>query len=623
MQLYVGSSSQFIEDTVKNRIADKLKASFFDQLGSNPSPNEVRSWQNSLPRVCTLMQYAGLLDQGVILEYRIPSTSRRLDLMLTGVDGANRPHAVVVELKQWENVSRSEVDDCVVTFLGGMLRDALHPSRQVGNYQSYLENNLTAFTSGAVGIASCSFLHNLQYSSDNELFSPRHTALLSKYPLFAGDQTAELLKFIGDFVGGGDGHAVLAQVLESKYRASKKLLEHTSEVIKREPVYILLDEQQVAFNAVLAAVRRGFGEKTKAVILIKGGPGTGKSVIALNLVAELCGMGYNAQHATGSKAFTENVRRMVGSTAASQFRFFASYQGAEPNEIDVLILDEAHRMYATGNSRWTPKAQRSDRPLIEHIIEAAKVTVFFIDDLQVVRPDEVGRVALIRETALKLGVQLYEYELEAQFRCNGSDAFINWVDNTLGLRETANECWDEDDPFEFKIFDDVREMERVIREKQANDESARLVAGFCWKWSAPDAQGMLVEDVVIDGWSMPWNAKSDAGRLAAGVPRSHFWASDPNGINQVGCIYTAQNFEFDYVGVIFGGDLRYDPVAKTWVADKFNSFDSVVKRAGGDEYLGHVKRAYRVLLTRGLKGCFVYFSDPATREFFRSRICRS
>lgn len=621
MQLYVGSSLQFIEDTVTNRITDKLKTSYFDYLGREPSPGEARSWQNSLPHVCALMQYSGLLDQGVILEYRLPRTSQRLDLMMTGVDATNKPHAVIVELKQWEAVQRSEISDCVVTFLGGKFRDVLHPSRQVGNYQIYLENNQTAFNSGAVGIASCSFLHNLKFSPHSEIFDSRHSDLLRQYPLFTKGQTSDLLSYIKNLVGRGGGQAVLDKVLKSKYRAGKKLLEHTSAVIKREPTFVLLDEQQVAFNAVFAAVNRAFDDKTKSVILIKGGPGTGKSVIALNLVAELCGRGYNAQHATGSKAFTENVRKLVGNTAALQFKFFASYQGAERNEVDVLILDEAHRMYATGNSRWTPKAQRSTRPLIEHIIEAAKVSVFFIDDLQVVRPDEVGRVSLIRATAQKLRVPLYEYELEAQFRCSGSDAFINWVDNTLGLRATANECWDEGDPFEFKIFDDIRELESAIRERQTADESARLVAGFCWKWSAPDAQGKLIEDVVIDGWSMPWNAKPDAGRLAAGIPRSHFWASDPNGINQVGCIYTAQNFEFDYVGVIFGRDLRYDPSAKEWVADKSQSFDSVVKRADDGHYLGLVKNAYRVLLTRGLKGCFVYFADPATRDFFRSRIC--
>ncbi|HYE13961.1 MAG TPA: DNA/RNA helicase domain-containing protein, partial [Pyrinomonadaceae bacterium] len=268
-----------------------------------------------------------------------------------------------------------------------------------------------------------------------------------------------------------------------------------------------------------------------------------------------------------------------------------------------------------------PKAKRSDRPLIEHIIEAAKVTVFFIDDLQVVRPDEVGRVALIEETVQRMGVNLYEFELETQFRCNGSDGFVKWVDNTLGLRPTANECWDINDPFEFKIFNDVRELERAIRDKQTNTDTARLVAGFCWKWSAPDAEGNLIGDVAIGDWAMPWNAKSDAGRLAAGIPRSHFWASDPKGINQVGCIYTAQNFEFDYVGVIFGLDLRYDTTSRKWVADKNQSFDSVVTKAEEDHYLALVKNAYRVLLTRGLKGCYVYFLDPATRDYFESRLC--
>jgi DUF2075 family protein len=620
MQLYAGTSKQFVEDTLQGRIAEKLRASFFDYFRFNPSPGEVRSWQNSLTKMSMVVQYAALMDHGIILEYKLPLSSRRLDCMVTGLGEDNKKaNAVIVELKQWDTVSFSEIQDCVVTYVGKGLRDVLHPSRQVGNYQEYLENCHTAFTSEEVGLASCSYLHNLQYDPQNELFNSRHSAILGQYPLFTADQVDEFAGYLKRYVGEGDGQEVLGTVLKSKYRVSKKLLDHTSAIIKREKTYVLLDEQQVVFNAVLDTARKGFHEKTKVVLLIKGGPGTGKSVIALNLVAELSGLGYNAQHATGSKAFTENVRKVVGSQASMQFKYFASYQSAEPNAIDVLMLDEAHRMYATGNSRFTPKAERSDRPLIEHIIEAAKVTVFFIDDLQVVRPDEVGRSSLIRDTAAKLGAKLYEFELEAQFRCNGSDGFINWIDNTLGIRKTANVLWDRSDPFDFRIFDSVQEIEKEIRSRQEDGDTARLAAGFCWQWSKPDKNGQLVNDVVIGDWSMPWNAKPDATRLAANIPKSHYWATEANGINQVGCIYTAQNFEFDYVGVIFGLDLRYDPQSSAWVSDKTHSHDSVVKRSK-DQFTELVKNTYRVLLTRGLKGCYVYFMDEDTRNFFRSRM---
>jgi uncharacterized protein len=622
MQLYAGSSRQFIEDAVQSRLAEKLKVAYKNYYKRDPPAGEHRSWQNSLSRMCMVMQYASLLDNGVLLEYKLPHTSNRLDLMITGYGKASEPNAVIVELKQWEDVRPSWIPESVVTYVGKGWRDVAHPSRQVGNYQLYLENTHTAFQEGGVGLAACSYLHNIQFTEQNELFHPRHASLLKEYPLYAGDQTSELTEFIASRVGEGDGQEVLATVLQSKYRASKKLLEHVGQVIRREKTYVLLDEQQVAFNAVLAAAQKGFHDKEKVVILIQGGPGTGKSILALNLVAELSAQGYNAQHATGSKAFTENVRKILGSKAAIQFKFFASYQGVERDAVDVLILDEAHRMYATGNTRFTPTAERSDRPLIEHVIEAAKVSVFFIDDLQVVRPDEVGRTALIRDTATKLSVRLHEFELDSQFRCMGSDGFINWVDTTLGLRETANVYWDSSDPFEFKIFDGVKELEVAIREKAEQGFKARLAAGFCWPWSKPGPSGNLVNDVLVGDWSMPWNARSDSTRLGEGIPKSHYWATDPRGINQVGCVYTAQNFEFDYVGVIFGSDLRYDTVSGTWVGDKSKSFDSAVKRSK-NQFVDLVKNAYRILLTRGMKGCYVYFVDENTRDFFGSLIKKS
>jgi len=619
MQLYAGTSKQFIEDTVQSRIAEKLTVAYQNYFRRKPPIGEFRSWQNSLSRICMVLQHASLTDHGVALEYQMPSNSKRLDFMITGYDDSSRANAVIVELKQWDKVERSWIPDSVVTYVGSGLRDVLHPSRQVGNYQLYLENTHAVFHPGGIGLSSCSYLHNIQFDKDSELFDERHRVILNTYPLFAGDQTSQMEAFIARAVGKGNGQGILAKVLQSKYRASKQLLDHVGEVLKGEGCFVLLDEQQVAFNAVLASAREGFHQKDKVVILIQGGPGTGKSLIALNLVAELSAQGYNTQHATGSKAFTENVRKIVGSRAAIQFRFFANYQGAERDAVDVLILDEAHRMFATGNGRFTPASQRSDRPLIEHIIDAAKVSVFFIDDRQVVRPAEVGRVALIRETASKMNAALHEFELDSQFRCMGSDAFINWIDSTLGIRESADTYWDSSDPYEFRIFDSVRELETTIREKQTENQKARLGAGFCWEWSNPNADGTLANDVVVGDWSMPWNAKPDSTRLARGIPKSHYWATDPAGINQVGCIYTAQNFEFDYVGVIFGLDLRYDPTSSTWVGDKTQSHDSVVKRSG-EQFVELVKNTYRVLLTRGIRGCYVYFMDRSTRDHFKSLI---
>ena len=204
-------------------------------------------------------------------------------------------------------------------------------------------------------------------------------------------------------------------------------------------------------------------------------------------------------------------------------------------------------------------------------------------------------------------------------KCLGFTRLQSSLDNTLGIKKTANVIWDLHEEFDFKIFEDVFALEKEIVDKSSNGFTARMTAGFCWEWSKPDKDGNLIKDVCIASFMRPWNAKPDAGRLAPGIPKAPFWAYYPNGINQIGCIYTAQGFEFDYIGVIFGKDLLYNFDKQTWEGNLSESFDSVVKRSG-DKFVDLVKNTYRVLLSRGMKGCYVYFMDKNTERFFKSRI---
>jgi DUF2075 family protein len=617
VKLYAGTTEQFRADAQMHRIADKLVAEYVTQIGRKPAPSEVHSWQNSLMALSMLLDQAELNDHGVILEYQLGNTSRRLDAMLTGHAATSAENAVVVELKQWsgESIGPSTADNCVELYVGKQVRRVLHPSVQVGGYQQWLLDNHSVFyETDAVALTAVSFLHNLSFDPDGELWSDRHAEALHHNPLYTGDQSVELAELLNHHLSAGEGVTVMSRVLESKYRPSRKLLEHTAAMIKAQSEFVLLDEQRVAFESVLAEARDGFHDAKKSVVLVQGGPGTGKSIIALHLVGELAKRGYNAMHATGSKAFTENMRRVVGQRAGqSQFRYFNQFGNAAPNDVDVLILDEAHRLRDTSASRFTPKAKRTDIPQVDELIQAAKTTVFFIDDHQVVRPNEVGSTQLILEAADRNKADVTTFELETQFRLAGSKAFLQWVDGLLGLTpESANPTWDPDrEAFDFRIVDSVEQLDALIRSKADEGYSARLTAGFCWPWSNPNADGTLVNDVKVGAWQMPWNAKPDAGRLAPGIPPSNFWASDPNGINQVGCVYTAQGFEFDYVGVIWGRDLRWDPATNTWIGDRSQSHDSIVKRSS-DRFTDLVKRTYRVLLTRGLKGCFLFLDDGAT-----------
>jgi DUF2075 family protein len=621
MHVYSGDTSTFIDEADGGVIVDKISAKFAERFGHRPGQSEIRAWRGSLSEVGMLLRRERMTDHGIVVEMQLPLTSRRLDCLITGHDDAGRANAVIVELKQWNQVESSPIADCVTTFIGSGMRDVLHPSAQADGYRQYLQDTHTAFADGSVGLHSCAWLHNMRRHDAELLFDDRFAALVDVSPPYTADSLADLGGYLHGRLGEGDGMRVLERVVNGRYRPHKRLLEHVAETIAAHPTYILLDDQRVAFNHILTHVRAGQLRDERAVFLIRGGPGTGKSVIAVNLVGELARHGFTVNHATGSKAFTQTLRSAVGKRAAAVFSYYRNYATAEPDGLDVLVLDEAHRVRATSDNRFTKKVDRSGRPQVDELIHAARTTVFFIDDLQVVRPGEVGSSTLIRDAARRAGARLVEHELETQFRCAGSDLYVRWIATLLGLEEDGPINWDSEQEFDFDLVDSPQELEALIRMRDSEGFTGRLAAGFCWPWSNPQEDGSLVNDVVIDGWSMPWNAKPEVRRLAPGIPKADTWATEPGGVDQVGCIYTAQGFEYDYAGVIVGPDLVWRD-GNGWVGRPEYSKDSVVtRRAKSSDYTftDLVKHTYRVLLTRGLRGCYVYFADDETRQYVASK----
>ena len=622
MRLYAGTTRDFVADATRNNIARRLESAFVEHFRHRPSPAEVRSWEESLARLGLVVSSAKLTDHGIFLEYQLPQNSRRIDALITGVDKDKRENAVIVELKQWQKSEPSDAEAMVTTWLGGELRDKLHPSVQAQGYRDYLADMHSAFHEepDPILLSACAYLHNYRASLDDPIRAPKFQDSVSRAPLFDATQGAELEDFLVARLSRGHGIPVLQRIEESKLRPSKKLLEHISAVVDGEPRFVLLDEQRVVFERTLTEAKKGFSGLRKSVVLVQGGPGTGKSVLAANLLGKLSRADLHTQYTTGSKAFTETLRKILGKRAAAQLTYSNNYTKSEPNSVDVLICDEAHRIREKSTTQYMTTGERAAMgPQIDELLNAAKVSVFFIDDLQVVRPGEAGSAELIRAAAKKVGADLKEYQLEAQFRCAGSDAFVNWVDNTLDIRPTANQIWKrKDEAFDFRIFRSVETLDRAIRERSTPESSARLVAGFCWPWRKANGDGSLPDDVVIGNFHRPWNAKPESKKLAAGIPKAPLWAHDPGGINQVGCVYTAQGFEFDYVGVIWGQDLRFDSSTQKWIADKTFSKDNVVRRSG-DAFADYVRNIYRVLLSRGLKGCYVYCEDEETAKFLLSR----
>lgn len=620
MRLYSGTTVQFIQDTTQNQIADKLKIAFFNYFHYSPSIGEFTSWENSLRALSLVFQYSELKDHGIILEYQLPSTSKRLDCLVCGKDGGFRDNAIIVELKQWQECEESDGEGEVLTWISGKKRNVLHPSIQVGQYRQYLKDYHTAFYEGnsPIILHACAYLHNYPYRENDELFAKKFREATERYPIFLKDKVEMLKKFLVQNLKNGGGIEILEKIDKSRQKPSFQLMEHVAQVINGKPEYTLLDEQKVVFDMVLSAAKKGLDDKVKRSIIVEGGPGTGKSVIAMNLMGELSSRHYNTHYATGSRAFTSTLRKILGSRSSLQLRYFNSYSTEPENGVDVLVADEAHRLWHLDIDRFKKKEQRSDKLIVEQLVRASRVSVFFVDNLQIIRPSEVGSSTYIEEHAASCGALVSKYKLDVQFRCKGSESFVNWVNNTLDIERTPNVIWTGEESFDFRIFKDPMDLETALRNKIKEGKTARMTAGFCWNWSVPNQDGTLVNDVVIGDYRRPWNARSGKNKPAKGIPVEKLWAYDQNGINQVGCIYTAQGFEFDYVGVIFGEDLNYNFDSQAWEGHPENSKDKPAKRSK-ERFTDFVKNTYRVLLSRGIEGAYVYFVNKETEKFVRSR----
>jgi DUF2075 family protein len=411
--------------------------------------------------------------------------------------------------------------------------------------------------------------------------------------------------------------------MNSTVRPSRHLLTYAARELKERSHFTLLDEQRVAYELVLHAVERARAADHKSVVVVSGGPGSGKSVIALSLLGELARQGRSALHATGSKSFTQTLRRYAGkgsSRLKNMFLYFNSFMTAERNGIDVLICDEAHRIRETSVNRFTRSAQRHGaRAQLEELLAAARIPVFLLDEHQVVKPGELGNVDIITTYARRMNLEVDLVSLHDQFRCGGSETFEKWVLNLLGLDGGQPAVWEGDGRFDLRVADTPEEMESFLAAKQAAGETARMTAGYCWPWSDPRPDGTLVDDVTIGSWSRPWNVKSD--RSVGDAPGSPFWATDPAGFGQVGCIYTAQGFEYEWSGVIIGPDLVARNGRLITNRDEFKDPNFRSRKTVSDSEADRlIRNTYKVLMTRGMRGTILYATDAETRTFLDDHV---
>lgn len=614
---YSASSLAASTDSVAERLFEQM----LHQAGRRTSPSEVRSWNRSLPVIAQDLIDAGLSNVEVILEYQLPLTSQRADVVLAGnhpVTG--RPSYVVLELKQWTQARLWEGDPGLVEVEGMPGGPKLHPAQQVRGYSTHIVDFARSLSGDEDAVAGAAYLHNaLRREKVADLFG---APLDVHGQLFTGSDRGRFHEFLrsrlSDITPGAPSADAL---LDSVVAPSKQLLALAAEEVQHREQFTLLGNQQLAVNIIRHQVEHARRADRKSVIIVTGGPGSGKSVIALSLLGELAREGRTVMHATGSRSFTLTLRKVAGSRSPrvqKLFKYFNQFVDANRNDLDVLILDEAHRIRETSVNRYTKAEHRTGRSQLDELMAAARVAVFLLDQNQVVRPGEMGSQDAIASYATAQGLGVLSVPLGEQFRCGGSLAYVAWVERLLGIVDGEPTRWECDERFELSVADNPWELEQIIRTR-SNDGAgytARLAAGYCWPWSDPRLDGTLVPDVAIEDWARPWNLKGE--RRLGGAPPASLWASDPGGIDQVGCVYTAQGFEYDWNGVILGPDLvwRHGGFVSNRRANRdpdFRNSDTV----SDARFDALVRNVYKVLLTRGMVGTVIYSTDAETRDALR------
>jgi len=615
MIVYSETKRRFRDDVLSNNIEDVIHDLFKSKLKRSVGPNEVRSWKNSMQYMDRVLEDSEIpADAKVGIEYSLPQSAKRIDFLLSGRNAASQDTVVIVELKQWESLKATNKDAIVRTVLGGGERETEHPSYQAWTYAALLADYNETVQEEGIGLFPCAYLHNLR--STQAVRSPFYSEHLKKAPIFARDDALELRSFIKEHVKHGDSSDTLYRIENGRIRPSKSLAEVLLSMLQGNREFLMIDEQKLVYETALdlaAAAQTG----KRRVLIVEGGPGTGKSVVAVNLLVELTNRELLTQYVSKNAAPRQVYEsKLVGSFRKSHvsnlFKGSGSFTNTEPGTFDALIVDEAHRL----NEKSGLYQNLGDNQ-IKEIIEASKMSVFFLDEDQRVTLKDIGEKSEIRRWAAESGAEVQELALESQFRCNGSDGYLAWVDHALQIRETANTDLAGID-YDFRVCDSPSELRDLIFEQNRKNNKARLVAGYCWPWASkrnPEAM-----DIVFPGtdFAMQWNLTTDGS----------LWIVKPDSVKEVGCIHTCQGLDLDYVGVIIGEDFAIrDGVAVIDVSRRASADRSVhgykkLLRENPEEAIRMgeliVKNTYRTLMTRGLKGCSLFCTDEETNRYFRS-----
>ncbi len=609
MIVYSGTKAGFRRDTVNGVIAEKIDE-LFTKLGITPeSISEFNSWKNSLPYMANIISDSRIDDEvGIALEYQIPLTSKRVDFMVAGNDGT-RDNIVIIELKQWTECTALSRENIVRAFTGGAEREVVHPSQQAYSYAKFIENFNEEVRENNIGLIPCAYLHNYREDRRSEIMHPNYSEAISDAPVFLRRDGTELQSFLARFVARRSEKPLFDIVEKGKLKPSVSLQSAVGRILNGNNEFIMIDEQQVAYATVLKLVQSTIDSDRKHTIIVQGGPGTGKSVIAINLLAKIINNNYSCVYVTknGAPRYTFSEALIRGKHSLTYlkglFKGSGSFIDVPNNTFDCILADEAHRLNLKSGMYGNQGESQ-----IKEIIRAAKISVFFVDEDQIVTMKDIGRISEIKKQAELLGSTVHcgeSLKLLSQFRCNGSDGYIAYLDYLLDIRKTANTFFELD--YEVGVFENPCEMREALRQRNGNNKS-RMIAGYCYPWVSKKDKTKF--DIILDhGFEAQWNFDTNS------------FATGDDSFEQVGCIHSTQGIEFDYVGVIIGPDMQYRDGRVITDYKQRASQDASIRGVSTerDRELADtiIRNTYKTLLSRGQKGCYIYCQDKELSDYFR------
>lgn len=618
MIVYQEAKKQFIHDVRLDLIEDKIEQKVRERLHKKTAHNEFMSWMNSMQYMYKVMEDKDIPDDSMIaIEYRIPNSNKRVDFIISGEDERGRESAVVIELKQWQQLKKVESKEAIVqTHLQGRMVETTHPSYQAWSYVSMIEDYNEDVRKYKINLKSCAYLHNYRLHEPDDLTDQSYEYYIDKAPVFTRGDTEKLARFITKYIKKGNPD-VLYHIDQGKIVPSKSLQDSLSSMLKGNKEFTLIDDQKVVFEKALEIAKNYTNRKQ--VYIIHGGPGTGKTVLAINMLVAILNMDQNVMYVTKNSAPREVYRKKLTEGKYRRayidnlFKGSGAFTEALENDFDCLIVDEAHRL-----NEKSGMFQNLGENQVKEIIHAAKTSIFFVDDFQMVTTKDIGSTVEIKKWCKYYDADIFEDTLISQFRCNGSDSYLSWIDNVLEINPEATDDFDFD--YDIRICDSPHEVRNLIIDKNNINNKSRMVAGYCWNWIREGKNNSDVHDIKIDDFEMSWNLGS-----------SSTWAIDSESVNEIGCIHTCQGLEFDYVGVIIGEDLVYDNGIITDFTKRARTDQSIkglkgLYKKNKEEALKIadriIKNTYRTLLTRGQKGCYIYCVDENLKKYLKERLYR-